>query len=331
MLPSLDIIIVNWNAGQQLQDCLESIVVTNCKGFKLNQVVVVDNASTDGSINNIQDIDLPFMLICNPKNSGFAAACNQGATSSQSDYLLFLNPDTRLFEDSLYKPIHFLEQPKNKTIGICGIQLINEQDSVTRSCARFPSPSMYFAKMLGLDRLAPRQFPGHFMTEWDHGDSREVDQIMGAFFLVRGSIFKSMDGFDERFFVYFEEVDFSYRAYQTGWNSFYLADAQAYHKGGGTSEQVKATRLFYSLRSRVRYGYKHFGVGAATALMLATLLAEPISRLVLALSSGQFSQVKKTLQAYFMLWRTLFNLRYCKETTTNRSESVKGVKNMRHK
>ena len=320
MFPSLDIIIVNWNAGQQLRDCLESIVATNCKDLKLNQVVVVDNASTDGSVNNIQDIDLPLRLIHNQKNRGFAAACNQGAKNSQSDYLLFLNPDTRLFEDSLNKPIHFMAQPKNKNIGICGIQLVNDQGEVTRSCTRFPSLGVFLAKMLGFNRLVPHRFPSHFMIEWDHSDSREVNQIIGAFFLMRCSIFKSLDGFDERFFVYLEDLDFSYRSHCVGWQSFYLTEGQAYHKGGGTSEQIKATRLFYSLRSRIKYGYKHFGVGAGIVLMLATLLIEPISRLVLAVSGGKFSQIKETLQAYFRLWKYLLNLRYRRENNSNTSE-----------
>lgn len=296
-----DIIIVNWNAGTQLKDCLDSIAQHGPPN--VHSVIVVDNASADGSAEGLDNISLPLTIIRNAENRGFAAACNQGAKNSKADYLLFLNPDTCLFSDSLIRPIHFMEQPGNEKIGICGIQLIDEKGRVARSCARFPTPGMFFSKMLGLDRLFPHVFPAHNMAKWDHMNSQKVDQIMGAFFLVRRSLFETVGGFDERFFVYFEEVDFSFRIHHAGWRSFYLADAQAYHKGGGTSEQAKAIRLFYSLRSRILYGYKHFSLVSAAALMLGTLFFEPFTRLALAAFNRSSLQAEETLKAYNMLWR----------------------------
>jgi len=306
MTPSLDIIIVNWNSGKLLRDCLQSINNSaDNDSFTLNRIVVMDNASCDGSAEELDDISLPLTIIRNAENRGFAAACNQGAKDSKSDYLLFLNPDTRLFEDSLIKPLVFMEQPENHKIGIVGIQLIDETGRVARTCARFPTPAMFFSKMFGLDRLSPQYFPSHFMNEWDHGETREVDQVMGAFFMIRRQLFETLSGFDERFFVYFEEVDFSYRANNAGWKDVYLADARAYHKGCGTSEQVKATRRFYSLRSRILYGYKHFNWWSATALMLGTLILEPFARLAFAAFNKSFPQVEDTLRGYAMLWRAM--------------------------
>jgi GT2 family glycosyltransferase len=142
------------------------------------------------------------------------------------------------------------------------------------------------------------------MTAWDHAENRQVDHVIGAFFLVRRSLFESLGGFDTRFFVYLEDVDFSLRASHAGWSSFYLAEAQAYHKGGGTSEQVKATRLFYALRSRILYGYKHFRWTAATGILLTTLLLEPFVRLGFAIMRGTMTEVRETLQAYCLLWST---------------------------
>lgn len=304
-MPDLDIIIVNWNAGKQLYECLKSIEAVHRDRFKLNRVVVVDNASTDGSDDYPNDMDLPVVVIRNAQNRGFAAACNQGAKGSISDYLLFLNLDTRLFEDSLIKPLVFMEQPENQKIGITGIQLVDEDSGVARTCARFPTPGMFFSKMFGLDRLFPRVFPSHNMAEWDHMNSRRVDQIMGAFFLVRRFLFETVGGFDERFFVYFEEVDFSLRARQADWRSFYFANAQAYHKGGGISEQVKATRLLYSLRSRIQYGYKHFVFASATLLMLGAVLIEPFTRIMWAFVRWRFSEIAETLAAYRKLTRSL--------------------------
>src|SRR6185503_16033407 len=111
-----------------------------------------------------------------------------------------------------------------------------------RTCARFPTPGRFFAKMLGLDRILPGIFPSHFMTEWDHATNREVDQVMGAFFLVRRSAYEALAGFDERFFVYFEEVDFALRARARGWSTYYLTQARAYHEGGGSTKQIRPAR-----------------------------------------------------------------------------------------
>jgi GT2 family glycosyltransferase len=301
---SVDIVIVNWNAGRQLWECLASIVTTQRDGFVIKHVTVVDNASWDDSTVGLDDLALPLTIIHNTVNRGFAEACNIGARDSTADYVLFLNPDTRLFADSLSKPLAFMEHPKNQSTGIVGIQLRDASGQVSRNCVQFPTPSRIFFKSLGLDRLFPRFFPNYVMTAWDHKENRQVDHVIGAFFLVRRTLFESLKGFDTRFFVYLEDLDFSFRASQAGWSSFYLAEAQAYHRGGGTSEQVKATRLFYALRSRILYGYKHFRWTAATGLLLTTLLCEPFVRLGFALTQGAVTEVHETLQAYCLLWST---------------------------
>jgi GT2 family glycosyltransferase len=143
------------------------------------------------------------------------------------------------------------------------------------------------------------------MAEWDHKQTRPVDHVIGAFFLVRRELFEALEGFDERFFVYLEDLDFSYRAYQSGWRSVYLGDVQAFHAGGGTSNQIKARRLFYSLRSRLLYSFKHFSWIGASAVLIATLLVEPLSRSVLALLRRSWPGLKETWAAYGMLWQWL--------------------------
>ncbi len=255
---SLDIIIVNWNSGRQLRRCLESIQSTNREKFELARVMVVDNASCDGSADDLHAGTLPLTLIRNTENRGFAAACNCGAKASQADYLLFLNPDVCLLSDSLIVAMDFMEKAENANVGICGIQLLDEQGQINCTCSRFPTAFTYFSQMLGFDRLFPKLFPGHLLKRSDHGQSRDVNHVMGAFFLIRRALFESLHGFDERFFVYLEDLDLSYRLSQAGWQSYYLTTARAYHKGGGCSEQAKAARLFYSLRSRTLYSYKHF-------------------------------------------------------------------------
>jgi len=300
-VPVLDIVVVNWNAGEHLRHCMESVERSSRDGFVLGRVCVVDNASSDDSMDRVESFDLPMQVLLNSTNRGFAVACNQGARGAEADYLLFLNPDVRLFEDSLAQAVAFMEECGNENVAVSGVRLLDDSGQVARSCARFPTTGRFFAAMLGLDRAFPRLFPAHFMTEWDHGDTRDVDQVMGAFYLVRREVFEQLGGFDERFFVYFEDVDFAYRVARLGMTTRFFADAWVYHKGGGSSEQVKAARLFYSLRSRVLYAYKHLGWRRATAVALGTFLVEPATRLAWAALSGSSDAVVETFKGYLML------------------------------
>ena len=298
---TLDIILVNWNAGARLYECLNSIRAAKNDGFILNRVVVVDNASVDDSLEALECLNIPLVLIRNTENRGFGAACNQGAEGSRTEYLLFLNPDTRLFENSLSVPIGYMDMPGNSKTGVCGIQLIEDDGHISRTCARFPGPKHFFARATGLDRILPRLFKSHFMTEWDHAVSRRVDHVIGAFYLIRRDVFERLGGFDGRFFVYLEDLDLSFRVYGHGYRIMYLADAQAYHTGGGTSDRVKAARLFYSVRSRILYGFKHFSALSAALLFASSLLIEPFSRLMRALLHRSSKEAKETLQGYMML------------------------------
>jgi GT2 family glycosyltransferase len=243
-------------------------------------------------------------MIQNPMNRGFGVACNQGAKGSHADYLLFLNPDVVLLRNSLSIPVCFMEDPTNDRVGICGIQLVDPEGRVAQSCARFPTLGMFLLKMLGLEAISV----SFFLKLVDHLESKVVDHVMGAFFLVRREVYEELKGFDERFFVYFEDLDFSYRAYQAGRLSWFLANNQAQHVGGGCSNQVKAARLFYSLCSRIQYGFKHFGPLRGAVLLLATTLIEPISRLALAASHGCPKEARDTLRSYAMFWRELPSL-----------------------
>ncbi|MGE0723696.1 MAG: glycosyltransferase family 2 protein [Alphaproteobacteria bacterium] len=299
MVPSLDIVIVNWNSGDQLRDCLRSIAAADRDAIALGRVVVVDNGSVDGSAERIDDIGLPTTLLQNGANLGFGAACNRAAAMCRSDYLLLLNPDTRIDPDTLARSVgHLADHPE---IGILGVRLVDEARRTQRSCARFPLVRHFVSKVLGLDRVAPAVFHGHLMLEWPHDGSRVVDQVMGAYFLMTRRLFERLDGFDERFFLYFEDVDFAWRARAIGRPCYFLADVAAYHRAGGTSDQVKPERIFYCLRSRIIYARKHWGWGRAAALTAITILAEPVSRLALAIVQLSPSVVIDTLRAYRML------------------------------
>lgn len=302
----LSIIIVNWNSKHQLLDCVSSIGAVRQDGFVLSDVVIVDNGSTDCSLEGIDQVGVIVRVIQNAKNLGFAAACNQGAKDVTGDYLLFLNPDTRLFEDSLAMPISFLQQSRNAGIGICGVRLVGESGIVTTSAARFPTLRVMAGKILGLANIFPQTFPPHLMSPSDMRESGVVDQVIGAFFLIRKNVFELCSGFDERFFVYFEEVDLSLRARQLGFSSYLLTDASAFHKGGGCSEQVKSARLFYSLRSRIIYAQKHYSLLEFVILIFLTGVELPL-RLVQGGGRASWADMKSSLIAYKCLIAYLWN------------------------
>lgn len=302
--PTIDIVIVNWNTGEQLRECLQSIATADKTGIVLEQVFVVDNASSDESMRGLEQIDIPLTTIGNQENLGFARACNQGARAGNADYILFLNPDTQLFEASLRGPVDFMQQDKNQQIGICGIRLIGDDGEPTIAAARFPSLRVMVGKMSGLARVAPALFPPHMMDATELTTSQPVDQIIGAYFLIRRSVYEQCEGFDERFFVYFEEVDLALRAKQLGFNSYYLANVLAYHKGGGATDSVRAHRLFYSMRSRIQYAQKHFSTLETVILFLLTFLLEFPARLLRAVLRGSAQQMAETCSGFGMLIRS---------------------------
>ena len=296
----VEVVIVNWNTGNLLYECVESIIRHG--GASVSKIIVVDNNSSDNSAGFIKNFP-QVNLIQAQQNLGFSKACNLGASHCESNFMLFLNPDTRIYPDTLEKVLEFMRAEENSKVGLCGVQLFNEDGVIARSNSRFPSVSGILSHSMGLSKIFP--VLGDSMYEWDHCSTKTVDQIIGAFFFVRHHIFKELNGFDEQFFLYFEEVDFSLRAKHLGWSSIYFAGAQAFHVGGGASHQVKSKRLFYSMRSRIQYAYKHFTLSKVIVVLFATLFIEPITRIALSIGNKSLVSIKETFNAYIMLYKWL--------------------------
>jgi hypothetical protein len=299
MLKHIDIVIVNWNAGQQVVDCVESIF--EYKNESVNKVVVVDNLSTDNSISKLRALNhKDVVIIENGDNFGFAKGCNIGAENCESDYILFLNPDTVIKKDTFSNVEAFLgNSSKNKNFGVLGAQLLNEYSQVSCTCSRFPEVKHFFSKSLGINRVFKSTYSlNHHMKEFDHLSYKEVDQVMGAFFLVPNELFKVLKGFDERFFVYFEEVDFCYRAKKLGRKIIFEPAIKALHVGCGTTENVKGFRLFLSISSRIKYFKKHSSYWAYIQIILVSFIIEPFARVIKAILGRKFTDVKDILLAY---------------------------------
>jgi N-acetylglucosaminyl-diphospho-decaprenol L-rhamnosyltransferase len=301
MTGSTHIVVVNWNTGDYLRECLQSIVLADGDDAEVTRVTVIDNASADGSAADLDDLDLPLEVVHNDSNVGFAAACNQGAEGSEADYLLFLNPDTRLFPDTLAVVTGFMDSERAARIGICGAQVLDPDGGPAISCARFPTLPVLFGKMTGLDLVLPRLFPSHHLTPAETRHSGLVDQVIGAFFLVRRELFTRLGGFDTRYFIYYEEVDFALRALREGFRSYFLKEARILHAENVSSEQVRDVRLYHSLRSRLIYARRHWPRWQAILLAVLTLGVELPARLTMAVVRRSRSDLSATASAYGML------------------------------
>jgi len=268
----VDVVIVNWNAGRLLGECLSALERSTIAPNL--HAIIVDNASTDGSAKNLAMAQGRLAVVANDGNRGFGVACNQGAASGSAPYLLFLNPDVRVHPETVGRAVAYLEDRANAGVGIVGAQLLDADRRITRTCARRPTASALLLHTLFLDRLLPSFVPPHFMVEWDHRDTREVDQVPGAFLLIRRRLFERLGGFDERFFLYYEDVDLCLAARRAGYAVVHYAGATAEHLGGGTTARLIDRRLFHLLRSRVEYAAKHHGRSTALALVALILLVE---------------------------------------------------------
>lgn len=296
----VEIVIVNWNAGNLLSRCVKSLIQPENRDY-IKNVWLIDNASSDGSVEALPQ-DAKIKVIRNEQNLGFAKACNQGFKACKSPFVLLLNPDAMLANDTLAKSLEFMKS--HPDVSIMGCSLLDENGVISPSCARFPTPLRFFYDASGLSKLWPKTFtPGTLMTDWDHSQSKIVDQVMGAFMFMRASIFEKVGYFDERFFVYFEELDFSKQLAAAGGKSYYFNDISVLHTGEGTTHNVKPFRLFLSLRSRLQYASKNFSTGGYFIVWLSTWFIEPFSRVALSFMKKKPTDAIGVLKGYWLLIR----------------------------
>ncbi|WP_367319414.1 glycosyltransferase family 2 protein [Streptomyces sp. HUAS ZL42] len=300
-----DVVIVNWNAGHHLRDCLDAIAGADQSELCVRRIILVDNASSDDSLCGLPACDIPLDLVRNSRNRGFAAACNQGAARGDSDFLLFLNPDTKLYPDTLRVVGRFLRTPTAESFGIFGARMVDELGRPEISCSRFPSLRIYVGAMTGLDRVVPALFPPHHLRPDELTGSGPVDQVIGAFFLVRRPLFTELNGFDEQYFLYLEEVDFALRARRLGWPSYYIGEARVYHAEGVSSAQLGAWRHYLTLCSRSRYAFLHWSRPQAWLLTALSLSLEPLARLAAAVLRGRRAELRTSLAVHWKFLRRL--------------------------
>ncbi|MBN1203138.1 MAG: glycosyltransferase family 2 protein [Anaerolineae bacterium] len=273
----LGIVIVSWNTRDLLRNCLLSIAASG--GDFAHRVVVVDNASSDGSAAMVADEFPGVELIASPTNEGFTGGNNRGLRAlgfecgcddSAPRYALVLNPDTVLPPTTLVTMLAYMDA--DKSIGVAGPKLVMLDGNLDLACRRsFPSPEISFYRMVGLSKLFPhsRRFGRYNMTYLDPDIETEVDSVVGAFMIVRREAIRQVGLFDETFFMYGEDLDWAYRIKQAGWKVMYNPNVTVTHvKRAASSQSHRAQREFY--RAMLIFYRKHYR--ATTAWWLHILI-----------------------------------------------------------
>jgi len=247
----LSIIIVSWNSKGFLVKCIDSILT---KKTKINyEIIVVDNASTDGSTEVLRLKYPEVVIIRNPDNFGFAKANNIGIAKASGKYICFINSDVEVLDNCIDIMYVFMEE--NTDIGIAGPKIIGKDKFVQRSCMGFPTLWNLFSRSMALDLLFPKTkiFGSQMMTYWPHDSIREVDVINGCFWMVRREAMLQVGPLDETFFIYAEDIDWCRRFHESGWRVIFYPLAEAIHYGGGSS--INAPMRFYIEMQKANFLY----------------------------------------------------------------------------
>lgn len=283
----VSVCIVNWNTLEMLRRCLRSIR-ENATGLDV-EIVVVDNASSDGSASMVEKEFPEVVLIPSGANLGFARGSNLAARSSRGSYVLYLNPDTELVTNAILGMWRFLES--NPGHGAVGCRLLNSDGTTQLTCASaFPTARNELCSLLLLHRLFPgsRLCSSRELNYWDHADDRDVECLSGACMMLSRSLVDRLSGFDETLFMYGEDLDLSYRVAAQGLRLGYLASEVIYHHEGAASR--KKGRSFAPLLQREANYYflsKNFGQPMAVRYRCAVSIGS-MARLVAALVVGPF-------------------------------------------
>ncbi len=260
-VPDLSVVIVNWNVRDLLRACLRSLEGAGCAV----EIIVVDNGSSDGSVEMVR-AEFPHVhLIPNAENRGFTVANNQGIEVASGRYVLLLNPDTEVVGDALTTMVEFADA--NPDVGVVGPQLLNPDGSVQSSRRRFPTLATGFFESTWLQPYTPRRVLTRYYV-LDRPDDRmqDVDWVTGAALMARREAIEEVGLLDEGFFMYSEELDWCRRFRAAGWRVVYLPAARIVHHEGKSSEQAIPARHIHFQTSKVRYFRKYHGPLAAETL-----------------------------------------------------------------
>lgn len=262
----VSIVIVNFNSANYSIECIRSVKEQTSVSY---EIIVVDNASTDDSVDVIRRNCKGITLIENKKNSGFAKANNQGFDQAQGRYLFMLNPDTIVLEKAIDQLVHFMDG--HPDVGICAPKNVDKKGKNQPNCDYFPSILNDVIEYLNLNRKFPNiaLFNRGRLLNWGYHEFREVDKVMGCSLIIQSELYRSVGGLDNRFFLYFEETDLCYQVRKAKYKIMYHPLARIIHFGGESTKTEKKKKLVaktnmkYFFDSKFCFYKKNYGYGLA--------------------------------------------------------------------
>lgn len=302
----VSIVIVSWNAKKYLLECLESLSQAVCS-YPM-EVIVVDNASDDGSPELVDSGFPQVRLIRNSENLGFAKANNIGIAESHGNYVALVNSDVHVLPGCITRLVEYLETHAN--VGMVGPRIQGGTGELQRSCRGFPSVWNMLCRALMLDAAFSRirWCNGYLMRYWHHDDCRSVDILSGCFWLVRRRALNEVGLLDEGFFMYGEDMDWCKRFRKAGWRVVFNPDAEAIHYGGGSSANAPIRFFVEKQRADLRYWQKHHGNLAVGAYLLTSLMHHMLrclgnaGALILRIGDGDSRRYKIRRSAACLRW-----------------------------
>jgi GT2 family glycosyltransferase len=267
----VSVVIVAWNAKKYLAECLQSLR-ENCQVPA--EIIVVDNASSDGSPELVRTDYPECRLVETDANLGFAKGNNIGIALATGKYLFLVNSDVKFLPGCVENLLELMEA--NPDVALAGPQMQGADGSIRRSTMRFPTLWNSFCRAMALDSVFPRSgvFAGYLMGDFNHQQTREVEILNGWFWVVRREALDQVGGLDEDFFMYGEDMDWSYRFRKAGWRNVFCAESTAVHYGGASSAVAPARFYVEKQRANVQYWKKHHGRFAAFVYLWTVLLQE---------------------------------------------------------
>lgn len=254
----VSIVIVSWKVRELLKKCLESI--NSSRGDLQLEIFVVDNASNDGTVEMVKHYFPDVILIANHENAGFAKANNAALKRARGEYVLLLNPDTEIYGDTLIKSLEYMK--RHSLCGALGPKMIYPDGRLQPSVRRFPKLWPIILMLLKIPKILPnlKSIDNYLAKDFDYSREQVVDQIMGAYIFIPKAVLDKVGHLDERFFIWFEEVDFCRRLKSAGYEVRYSPDISIIHHGGKSFAQqalISNQKMFFM--SALKYFLKYAG------------------------------------------------------------------------